>query len=1543
MRRESGRTCCARLYGGCLSVALLAASLSAGEIRGFRFEDLNRNGNYDPGEPGIGNAPIWADSNGNGRVDPGEPAVLTDSTGAYALTGLSAGRYFVGALPQTALMPVGPQPPSLLDPVFILTRGGPRVFVAEDLNNDGYLDLVTSNNYEKSISVALSGPGGTFGLATHYDVDRSPRFVLAGDFNEDGWKDLAVSNQRAGNISVLLNNGDGTFGAQTLYPCDDESFMIASGDFNEDGHLDLVVINQFGNSVTQLDGAGDGTFTVVRTFFVGLWPHDIVVEDIDRDGHLDIAVTNFLVRSVALIWGRGDGTFEENEYLAVGDRPLHSRIADLDKDGHLDIVVDNRFSNNVMVMYGDGQRNFTPAAVYPTGEQTHDVSVADVNQDGWLDLVVVGYLSNDVTVYLNTGLRDFELKGIYNVGGTAPLFAMPVDLNEDGAPDLAVNNYESGTITTLLNAGDGSFAHDATYNVGPDPRSMILADIDLNGRIDVVTAAMQNFRIAILYNLFGRRIVTLAQASDVIQNVDFGQRRLTGQSEPPSGGNSFKVRVGETQYQTVTRNVAVNETVWPVKVSRTSGEGTKLVSVRAVLVEGDPNFWDVSLSRASVLLGPPPTRSRADVNKPGILLNRLGDGAVDDDDLAIFEGCFTGDGVSVSAAAQGDCIQLDLDGDLDIDDDDRAILLDEWTGPRPIPWQQVLELRVQPKASVPHGSIAKVQIFAEEAGGGEEHSVFAYARRVFYDPGISPIQRVDFTVERSEKPIFARDVRFDLAAFSKGAASDVINVSVEPVPGFTFTIRSAATLQPQTSFPTAPVPESPSFPGSIAPIYLDVRAPANWPRGSEATIRVTATSANGGMSNSYDLKVLKVGALWCPSDLLLPDGRRHRAAPGSNASFGFQLMNPLPQARTLTVTASPIDPADLNGDEVFDLDDFLLFAGCFGGPDEPPPPGCDPQVFEWCDSDHDGDVDLVDFAEFAAVHSPGTMEFSQTQFTLQPGQSAEFSALLNVPATARPGGRIDWAFRLFDGQTLLASSRVGARVDPTPKVIYTSIDALAPEYMYLNAAGTGPGAPGDWLMPNVQAFMQQSTTYSGALSDIPSATDHNQVGAMTGSHLGTSGIGCLVAYYYGRQADGISDIRVPSTELLRHGEHGDEVLSLFDVARQVDPLAYSAYLTGKWWVDNYVVGDKPSGGGSLSVDGGGWPYYCPAPEPHTIGDPPSDDDAALDPPLPEWIANWGTTPGLFPSDRWVMESSLKMLTFEDPDVMFILLAGVDDAGHMMGGAWNPSDWDTRGTPSTWDDVHLTSPRAVREDKLDEVREADAVFGMLLDELDHRDLLDRSYLVLLSDHGMISVSPHRADVMRLLESNGYNHKDDFVANAGGPIGYFFGIAEDREAHFEWVLENSPSIVPGYETNPWVIINQQEMLTGIDAHTGIQFSDPGEMYSEYFVEHTDGQPDVADWPDFLILFLDDAQIQPMHFEPVLGEENDLNGDAFQGGHGFFATQPNVLVISGPRVPAGQVVPDTLRSIDAAPTLYRLLGWPTPAHVDGAPLPGIDYPKP
>ncbi|MCK6471413.1 MAG: C25 family cysteine peptidase [Planctomycetes bacterium] len=75
--------------------AVTLADPTTAQLSGFAFEDANKNGAKDPGEPGIAGVTVYLDLDDSGTRDGGEPSTTTLATGAYSFTGLAAGEYRV--------------------------------------------------------------------------------------------------------------------------------------------------------------------------------------------------------------------------------------------------------------------------------------------------------------------------------------------------------------------------------------------------------------------------------------------------------------------------------------------------------------------------------------------------------------------------------------------------------------------------------------------------------------------------------------------------------------------------------------------------------------------------------------------------------------------------------------------------------------------------------------------------------------------------------------------------------------------------------------------------------------------------------------------------------------------------------------------------------------------------------------------------------------------------------------------------------------------------------------------------------------------------------------------------------------------------------------------------------------------------------------------------------------------------------------------------------------------------------------------------------
>ena len=292
-------------------------------------------------------------------------------------------------------------------------------------------------------------------------------FAIAADFDADGDDDIVYGHEWSFYLRGLENNGNGYFERETLgdtippnWSLGDLAPELTDGvaaDINGDGFVDVLAASEFDGeaflSVFLYDGVGFRPFENTNLPLGAGTPTAITLGNFDGDTNLDVAISDEVSGTVRLLAGDGAGGFTSLDTINTGGSPLDVAAGDLDGDGLDDLAVVLGGENGALVLVTSGPGGYAVGATADVGRPTA-VAIGDVAGGGAADVVVT--------------------QRVVEVEEPFPGFTFTTDLR--------------GNALVFAGDGAGGLGGPDAYAVGPAPADVLLADLDLDGRLDVATA-----------------------------------------------------------------------------------------------------------------------------------------------------------------------------------------------------------------------------------------------------------------------------------------------------------------------------------------------------------------------------------------------------------------------------------------------------------------------------------------------------------------------------------------------------------------------------------------------------------------------------------------------------------------------------------------------------------------------------------------------------------------------------------------------------------------------------------------------------------------------------------------------------------------------------------------------------------------------------------------------------------------------------------------------------------------------------------------------
>ena len=230
----------------------------------------------------------------------------------------------------------------------------PNQAAVGDVNGDSRADVVLVVNTSMAIPFGSTG-NGIFVEEEGIAVDPGPMDVAIEDLDGNGWADVLTANESAQTVSLLYNQAGVLTAAEDPIDGEQGTRAVATGDFNEDGNPDVIHCNWGDDSLSlSLALAGGGFAATPVTIGVDDRPQRVLVEDFDLDGHLDLAVAQQgNAHKISIHTGTGGGAFVDPVTLELEDLPTDLATGDFNDDGVPDLVVIIAQSTNAIVFLSD--------------------------------------------------------------------------------------------------------------------------------------------------------------------------------------------------------------------------------------------------------------------------------------------------------------------------------------------------------------------------------------------------------------------------------------------------------------------------------------------------------------------------------------------------------------------------------------------------------------------------------------------------------------------------------------------------------------------------------------------------------------------------------------------------------------------------------------------------------------------------------------------------------------------------------------------------------------------------------------------------------------------------------------------------------------------------------------------------------------------------------------------------------------------------------------------------------------------------------------
>ncbi len=409
----------------------------------------------------------------------------------------------------------------------------PTDIVGGDFDGDGKIDLSVSNYTSKTITILRNTSSLTsisFELGINYNTVNIPTNLSIADFDGDGKPDFVVGTNVAGVVSLFKNTSNSisniSFEPKVDYVTGTYATYSALGDFDNDGKIDMAVTNSTSHKVSILRNriyepiitsfsptvGINGTVVTIQGFnflgttnvsFAGIAALSFTVINATT---ISAVVPSSAVGVVSVTNPYGTGSLGGFNYIPP---PTITSISPIGGPIGTSVnIVGTNFSavTTENTVYFGGVKASVSAATstqlnvtipYGTSYQATTVTVKNLT----------AYYTQPFNVTFNGGTSAFTTSSfatrVDSSSDPQPWKIVAADFDGDGLNDICETNFTIGTVAIYRNNGSNgiiSLAPPIKYTIAQNTRSIATADIDGDGKLDIIVTNSSTDKASILKN-----------------------------------------------------------------------------------------------------------------------------------------------------------------------------------------------------------------------------------------------------------------------------------------------------------------------------------------------------------------------------------------------------------------------------------------------------------------------------------------------------------------------------------------------------------------------------------------------------------------------------------------------------------------------------------------------------------------------------------------------------------------------------------------------------------------------------------------------------------------------------------------------------------------------------------------------------------------------------------------------------------------------------------------------------------------------------------